>query len=63
MFHDARAEDLDAIRRRYRQLHPDDPQVGDGSDGQHLPDDEACGFSPDAKSAFLARPGNVGRTS
>lgn len=24
---------------------------------------EACGFSPDAKSAFLARPGNAGRTS
>ena len=32
MFREARPEDFDAIRALYRQLHPHDPEVEDGSD-------------------------------
>src|SRR5690349_19201360 len=32
MFREAQSTDFNAIMARYRQLHPDDPYVGDGSD-------------------------------
>src|SRR5690348_2785102 len=32
MFREARPDDFDAIRALYRQLHPDDPEIEDGSD-------------------------------
>jgi GNAT superfamily N-acetyltransferase len=32
MFREARRDDLDGIRRLYRQLHPADPELHDGSD-------------------------------
>lgn len=32
MFREARSDDLEGIRRLYRQLHPADPELQDGSD-------------------------------
>jgi GNAT superfamily N-acetyltransferase len=34
MFREAQPDDLDAVRRLYRQLNPDDPVLEDGSDAR-----------------------------
>ncbi|MBM7790604.1 GNAT family N-acetyltransferase [Tenggerimyces flavus] len=60
MIRDAQPSDLDAIRRLYRQLNPDDPDVTDGSDAEAF---EEILRTPRLRLLVLERDGEVVATT